>query len=35
MFESIIKNIYTLKSAEKKVFWLFTEKSMKNGKIKG
>ena len=35
MFESKI-NIYTIEtSAVKKVFWLFTEKVWKIGKIKG
>ena len=35
MFESKL-NIYTLqKSAERKVFWLFTEKVRKIAKIKG
>ena len=33
MFESKLKIYYIQKSAERKVFWLFTEKVWKRGKI--
>ena len=34
MFESKLNIYYTQKSAEKKVFWLFTEKVWKKDKLR-